>query len=919
MKRSNQADGGTQRGAGPNSRSPNDKQRPPHEVKVVRSAQRAVRPKVASASNGSPPGIFLAAQPPTYWHDLGIYPEALGPLGRLDTVPAESLRALNGLGIGNLRLLCEQSGIARPDDASEAVLGQLLLSASDPATPIHLREFLKRRTEAVETVFEHALRVKRRTSLATSVRELSPRRAEVLKPLTKLILLYREDPQLLVQIHGEALWQSRTTSFEFRAPAPLPSQFPRAISQRVDELKLKFSKAAGRREIKYLGTRKLTDGTTVYAFVREYNPVVRQDFHKNYVVYYGCGLLLFGIDPSRSRIFVKTGSRGIADELADFIQSTFSVELSLVYNEVFSDYTIEDLGLRVLGGYQENQGIEIIAAAFARSGFESHGSISLGAPLLQPSIRKDLEHLRHDDLVEIRSPADVASLTLTFRGRPIVVSSVVVEGGAVRFSYDDAGWNTQMADDFGAAFSSAFGIPLNRLLHPGRAMFGSVGIFASLLGLTDEDSVQGYQEEYLAKLLERELVQREPLASRICRSNLCSNRNRPVDDETRHTCPQCSGELHDWQYNRLVRNDGRVADFVANALDDADDWTLHGEERKLDKWKYYELRRQQPGGREDFVCMILTDRAAVPAKRVFQRTGLPLLMVRTHTDSRYAYVDDDGIAHVSLAYLLSADESPATKAQRKDLCRGVLQQLVHNHEERILRAARLSYARLLATGNELTGDQYEDDVFNLLRSIFPYTYRLGKRGEVEPDGFVCVPQYENESIEDVGSWNWSYDAKHTDTRKRKNGYDLNIDEARKIAHYVKKLRRSRTALFGKNRRARAHILISNQLPEKRMQRAAETVFGADGVGPKCADIRLLLMKQDFLVSLYESVRDKYEQLVRRRPFFCDDFIELIQSTPQAGYRILARADAEALINSVLEKPEVEANVDPKALAKSLPD
>ncbi len=601
-------------------------------------------------------------------------------------------------------------------------------------------------------------------------------------------------------------------------------------------------------------------------------------------MHHGCGLVLFGIDRGHRRIFVKSGNRAVAVAIGEFLKARFDSELSVRHDEVFSEYTTDGLRDQVLGDYSAETGIEIVSVTFARSGFGSHGAITISQPYLQPSIRAELDFVRQNDLVEILGPADIAALTLTFKGRSVRVTSAVVEGGAVRFSYDNSGWEMASQDEFEAAFFKALGVPLNRLLHPAKASLGSMGMFAYLLGIADEDRVQPYHEESLEALLERGIIVRHPIEARACTFSLCSERHLPVTDPTRANCAKCDRELHDWRVNRLERDDERIANAVASIFDDADDWKYNGQPSELAKLPYYELRRRPPDGREDTLCMLLEDRPAVRSRRVFERTGLPILFIRPQTDARYVYVDDDGIGHASLSYLLSAQESAATRKDCKDLCKSALRRLLRNHEERLLKAARMSYDRLHDGSAVLTGDQYEADIFNLLRSLFPYSYKLAKKGNIEPDGYVCIPHYESNSIEEVGSWNWSYDAKYS---TRVKGYEFGIDEARKVINYIKKLRRNRTALFGEKQRARGHVIISNHLEERRIMRAAETIFGPDGVGDKHRDMRLILMRDGFLHAIYERVRDNYEPILRR------------------------------LIAKVLKQREIEQNIDAKVLAKSL--
>ena len=86
-----------------------------------------------------------------------------------------------------------------------------------------------------------------------------------------------------------------------------------------------------------------------------------------------------------------------------------------------------------------------------------------------------------------------------------------------------------------------------------------------------------------------------------------------------------------------------------------------------------------------------------------------------------------------------------------------------------------------------------------------------------------------------------------------------------------------------------------------MRRAADHVFGPEGVGEEGRDIRLVLMQQEFLLALHEGVRQNADAIRRRRPFLERHLIELLAATSVGGYAVL----------------EIETNIDPVKLKQSL--
>lgn len=855
---------------------------------------------------------FLAPRSNDFWHAIGVFPAALERIRSIDSLPDDAVSILRKLGTGNLRLLCEQSRLPKPDDAGESALTATLLAAADVPTVIHLREFMRRRTGWVENVFDRGLPARLRTSLDVDLKELSPRRNEVLKPFTKLLLLYRDDPKWIAEVYHQAEWYRRNSSFEYRTHAPLPRNVKQLLKDNVEEIRKAIARTLNR-GLEAIGVHELIDGTIICSFVREYAKVARPDFAETYTLHHGCGLLVFGVAPEQSSVIIKCGNREVAATIIRELQRLLKAEFRLLKNEVFSDFTGDDIRQRFLGGYAAEHGVAVTEAVLLRCSLAGTPKLRLTAGPYQSSIRDALTGARDQGLADVFGPGDVESITVTFRGQTAHILSEPAKEGAVRFVFETGGWEPSLQAEFEDAFLNTFGIPLNRLLDPSRTVLGTEGVFAHLLGISSEEEVQPYQEDCFETLVERGMLVRKSTRTRMCRNGICDQYKRPVTDETQQVCRKCDEELDDVVVESIVRSEDGMARVIGDMLHDADAWSL-GEPKELDGHWYRPLEKKTDAGRENTICVIFHDKLSTGAKRTFKRTGLPLLVVHGRRLGQRTMVDDEGIAHVSLAHVLASQQDAAAATMCIDECREVIKRLLLRHEERILQAAGISHDRLLGNLEDFDGDAYEDDIFNVLRSVFPYTYKLGRKGKVEPDGYVCIPDYQSNSLRNVGSWNWSYDAKLSN---RRAGYQFKIEEQRKVVQYIRRLSNNRRALFGDKQRPRAHVLISNNLAEDKLKRAAEHIFGPEGVGDEGGNIRFLLMQQEFLTTLYEGVRNNVDAIRRRRPFLDLYLIKLLEATPIGWYAVLGRTDADDLMQDVLACQEIETNIDPVKLSASL--
>jgi len=423
--------------------------------------------------------------------------------------------------------------------------------------------------------------------------------------------------------------------------------------------------------------------------------------------------------------------------------------------------------------------------------------------------------------------------------------------------------------------------------------------------------VYGQQCHSYEELIDAGILVCEGKPARVCRSLICRPK-KPILDEKILVCTKCDRPIEDSVIREVSRGEEAIAEKVSDIFEAATGFSL-GKPKQFEGLEYYPLRKKDHPESEE-LCVIVRDRLWAETKAKFQRSSQALAIIEAHTDERYVYLDDEGIGRISLAYAYTSQQSKDEKEACAKRCRELVKSLLIHHQDRISTAARLSYQHLLQGTFGDKGNVYETEVFNVLRSILPYCYQFGREGKIEPDGFVCVPVYEQNAMEGVDTWNWSYDAKHSD---KAAGYDLNIEERRKIVNYIEKFR-AKIAFWEKSTKLRAHVIISNKLTEAKMKSTAEFVFGDDG-GVKKAnrDVRLVLMRQEFVTRLYELIAEKKDDYQRRRPLFGNLLMKLLERQGDDGYTVLAKAEAEKLFEELLRIRPVEKAMTEGELIKGL--
>lgn len=152
-------------------------------------------------------------------------------------------------------------------------------------------------------------------------------------------------------------------------------------------------------------------------------------------------------------------------------------------------------------------------------------------------------------------------------------------------------------------------------------------------------------------------------------------------------------------------------------------------------------------------------------------------------------------------------------------------------------------------------NDFERDVFYLLKFMFLFTERWGREGETETDGCLVIP-------EDDGYFLASYDPKLTYTAK---GYDLDAGEKNKAAWYMvtENLGGALSISLSEDQHLDSHLFISNNFREGQFPHVASRVqewfeqsadLGKD-------EIPVAFLPLESLLSLYAIFDRHYDHII----------------------------------------------------------
>jgi hypothetical protein len=697
------------------------------------------------------------------------------------------------------------------------------------------------------------------------------------------------------------------TVFSYVSVDGFPDNAPKTLSTNLKTLVTRLNAVKPGETYETFGSSKQTDALTVFVLHRCYPASVRSDYRHKFRFQHDFGTLAFAVDTSSSSLLIKIANRALAREVHSWAASTLDVTLRDPGSSLFSDYLPDSVERAFLGGYDESHGVDLLQLAFRQSFGPNHSPLTVTAAPLSRSIREDLRWLKEAKIIRIRSLAEISSLTARFESAEMQIKTHIDDGGAIRFKLDDAGLGDGVPDRFRAAFKQAFLVPIDQGIDPTLLAMGPSEIYQFLLSDVSDDEVMPYQRESLAKLIEWKLLNAVTRKTGKCTDLHCSSFSQVVVDETLKQCPTCENDLA-WKSIQRYEHDPKAVYTVARLLlQKATAWKLATTPQKFESHAFRRLSSKTDLART--VCVFFNNRLRSGKIETFQRAMFPIVVVHTQGDHRLPVIDSSGIAHIGLPYAIAAFEDKADWRDFKHSCRNVIGRLLQMEQERVLSTSRYSYDHIRAKPVGYNDRNFEADIFNLLRSVFPYTVKWG--GGNRPDGFCRLIYFEGSNLSNPTKFNWSYDAKFSEST-----YPFEIGEFRQMYDYITSLHRPKR-LKSEGNRYDAHFIITNEMNRSAMHNAANYLRTGHRLAKDYPDFMLVFMRQGFLTRLWEKVRESELEILKRRTYLPEYFVSEIRARTENGFAELDESAADQIVADVLRQTPTENPIDADELKRDL--
>ena len=843
---------------------------------------------------------LLQGQDDSFWEAINVFPKLMQ--SPYKDFKAQALSSLRKCGKADLKLLCERLMIAIPENATPEQLSANLLAADNSNSILFLAEFIRGKGAAIQAAYASHFSVTIRRKHSAQLHELGNRDVGGLKQFSRLILLYQDSPQTMNTIFVRKLWRSKKTTSEFLSPVTLDAAFIDKLGKSTSSLAEAMADAFAGYELEYFTTAQI-DGWQVLLLKREYAPITRPDYRDTQKTLHGFGWIMFGVEVGKRRIILKGGGKKALPIVKTWFGLQLEVELADAEAEIVTNYDPLAVEAAFLGDEDTSSSIKISAVYFCRTMAPQHSPITIEPFFPGYDISRDLQFAREKGLLRMRSLSDMKWFRVRHGTKEALIEVTVDLGGAVTLRVNNVELSELEVDELSKAFEKRFSIPLNRRIDPQKLSLGTVDVYNSLLESDRKEGLAGYQLRALDGLLSLKIISVRPESIVACPKQpfICKLGGQPVIDEDLSECPECQSRLEATSVDFLDQNDVAIRKFMRKQLRDASGWQLSNDAVQFEGKDFYPL--YDPTRPDHIVRVYFAKRVGERLLLSLDRSLQPVLVVHTGGDVEHAHLDASGVGHISLARAIAAQVDDAEKDHFREDVSQVQMALIRRQEERVFRRAEESRMRIGNPPSDYTGNDYQVDVFNVMRSIFPYTEYWA--GTNRPDGFCCLVSFENANLREPQKHNLSYDAKFN---KDGLGYNLGASEKRKEWDYVAALARQ-PELSTQGNELNGHAIIANILIESQMVDMAKFLRREHRIGKKHSNVKVVFMLDSFLTTLYDSVRMNEEKFRQRWNWLSYRVSYVLKRENAEDYVYLDAQSATDVINWVLNQREVDTPPD----------
>jgi hypothetical protein len=712
-------------------------------------------------------------------------------------------------------------------------------------------------------------------------------------PFINLFSLFLESSKdHLLNIFIYYNWNAASTGTIYKNRNGLPRDFTQKFSEEAVAFAKKLSLKdwySGKKKVRFIGS---TD--SIFIFDKQIGDKLLQTTsgHKRVKP---SRYVLIKFQPQQIEIReVRRSSKYIAENIKKLIEAQFSTEL-IDESQNPTKGNFETFKNR-LTNTNSNDEFEIIAIKVKHSKLDKGVPVEVDNFIGGSDISKAVIELVDKEIIVLNNLSDIERFTVSYskaksngkRKRILVIEN---EDGTITLKLNNKELKDDERQDFSTLFVQRFGIELNIPLDPTHLVASQKHVIEYLLSEERLNNPKEFQLEAIKKLKELGIINTNKQFQLKCTNPHCGH--KMYSQQETDYCRDCNSRT--LVINEVIKievSENGTRKYIKNILSKSSKVKQRTERVFRINKTSFKVIEVQLNSKPVFIHLN-SKRVNKNILEYLVKSGLPILFINIPNIVNTSDMEEKLFEQISLSDIVIDQEAGLKGIEER------LERLQAYSIDKISNAARVSFEALktkIYRPISYMPKEFETDVFNIFKQIFPSAYKAG--GKYVPEGFVGIEYKTDQKYKRVFAWDCKL-AQH-------GNYNLPQSEIDKAWRYIRATLNS-DELKNFNKHMNHYIIISNSIDPGVFKNFATALNRKRKWSGKR---NVVLFHSDALIELHRQF-SQYQVEINKRPnLFYEEFFKLLANTnKKLGYSSIEKTKISDLFRSVLSKPVENLELD----------
>lgn len=841
-----------------------------------------------------------------FWRELGV---SIDSIMELSEPVVDSLlkpmfeRQKNEV----LQELCTLYGLEIPDKKENGVITLLKMTLENKREILILQDYKNRRKYSIDTYYKGKYS-KEKVLFNSST-------------LTQLKHMLNISINNMIEVYTLYSWDIKGTGDQYTYEYGISQEEALKIPTTYrDDLINELYKGSGQSKKYKVFSYTHFGSKVIIILYKQVNDTPRPDFDKA-VRNKEVVPLIFCIDVKDKLIEIKGASVKDKSNLVKYFQSNFERCNPIpIKHNVFENYDKEAVIKAFLKGVPpgdaEVTDFVVNKIVFRDSPIKNSPKVLL--ELENEDIWPSVIYAYNNNCINLDSLKDIEGLTIKSGGKSRGVRSIILDNGNVLFTMDDSRLDSETKKTIISNFNKKFGIPLNQEIANSKFQAGRADKVDFILGTKKWENLDTIEAEILTELKAKSFIDSVEKDYFYCKG--CKLEKEITKElDIKEGCPECGSEdLITKVKSEHIINIRTIKSFVRKSLKELNEWEIKKGESNIafDDKEHYNFFNLKHLENDEILQVLVTDQSLpISVVNRLKTMMTPTIIIFIgHLEKFVHSYNVDCLQSITFGHLYTTDVQQFSNIYSQLIAK--LKLRLKSYVAVAASTAAMSLSELqvnpsLASTKKYTDKKFEDDIYAILKDLFPNSAKWGKEasGKALPEGIFAITHFRKGPQETEIKRVFSYDCKlNTDNK----GYNLSKAEQRKAVDYVEKLNDNDIIInFSDKKELTGHIFISNKFQEVQFSTMQKHFYDSLGDASNAKPIFITI---DVILKLHNLYRENFEFLSNSRNVFSKQLITLFSK------EIITEEDIDALFKRVLNKGLQEYDqLDTEAVSEFIDD